>query len=434
MVIDGVPRGVSLIEKYCWEYLNLQNDLKSRIATRVTQLFGRIIRGRVDHGCFYIFSRDLNIWLRDQRNLALLPELLANQIQLGEYIHEALSIKTPDDASKLVSQVLSREEGWIKFYRDWLNEQSVSEDAKRASEEQQAAIREIALAWVRLWSAMWKGDDADKIVRLRGTIEQHLPALATADSRGAGWVDMWLGVSYKIDGEHRSAQDHFARARGRLLAALPLPRAQLEIEGADQIEASPMGRQFLDIFGSGVIEANRRIARDDTALDALTGSPSSPREYEEALRFFGQRLGFQSTRPDNEVGSGPDNLWMSDDGSVAIGLEAKTEKQSGEYNKADIGQAHNHVQWMADRLPHARPLGVAIIGTPESCTAEASPSEAIFMVHSETIARLVASYKDLRQVVAGQFGSARVAQVATLGLGDEWAIESIWQRLDPKSF
>lgn len=434
MVIDGVPRGVSLIEKYAWEYLSLHNDLKSKIATRITQLFGRIIRGRVDNGCFYIFSRDLNIWLRDQRNLALLPDLLANQIQLGEFIHESLGIKTTEDAEKLVAQVLSREEGWIKFYRDWLNEQSVSEEIRKDAEDQQNAIREVSLAWVRLWSAMWRGDEAEKIGRLRQTIEQHLPALATTDSRGAGWVDMWLGVSYKIDGEHRSAQDHFGRARGRLLQPLPLPRAQLEIEGAEAVEASALGQQFLEIFGAGVIEANRRIARDDTALDPLTGSPSSPREYEEALRFLGQRLGFQSSRPDNDLGAGPDNLWMSPDGALAIGIEAKTDKQSGDYNKADIGQAHNHVQWLATNQKGARLLGVALVGTPTSCTAESSPSEVISMIQPTSVATLVAAYKDLRTVVAGQFGSARVAQVATLGVEDEWSIENIWRRLGSTSF
>lgn len=434
MVIDGVPRGVSLIERYCWEYLSLHNDLKSRVATRITQLFGRIIRGRVDHGVFYVFSRDLNIWLRDHRNLALMPELLASQIQLGEYIHDSLGINTPSLASDLVKQVLSREEGWIQFYRDWLNEQSISGQTRKDAVEQQAVIKEISLAWVRLWSAMWRGDEASKINRLRSTIEEHLPALASVDSRGAGWVDMWLGASYNLDGEARSAQDHFARARGRLLAPLPLPRAQFEMDGMTDAQISPMGKQFLDIFGNGVIEANRKLSRDDRALDPLTGSSSSPREYEEALRFFGERLGFQSTRPDNDEGAGPDNLWRSENGETCVGLEAKTDKQSGLYNKADIGQAHNHVQWISKKFPDSQCLGMALIGVPQGCTEESSPGYSITRIDPESVSRLVSAYKDLRQVVGAQFGSARVAQVATLGVNDEWSIEGVWRRLDAKGF
>lgn len=433
MIIDGVPRGVSLIERYCWEYLSLHNDLKSRIATRITQLFGRIIRGRVDHGCFYVASKELNVWLGNQRNLALLPDLLAGQIQLGEYIHEALGIRTPEMAADLVRQVLSREEGWIKFYRDWLNERGVPEDIKKSASEQQETIKTISLSWVRLWSALWKGDDPAKIARLRSSIENDLPALAVADSRGAGWAGMWLGVSYKIDGEDLFAQEHFGRARGRLLAALPLPRAQLGL--GDSVPASNFGSQLVGIFSEGVVQANRRIVRDDMALNPLEHtSNASPREYEEALRLLGEKLGFESTRPDNEYGSGPDVLWVSKNDKKAIAFEAKTDKTSHEYNKSDVGQSHNHVQWVADNERDVELLGVALVGTPERCTSEASPGDAIFMVQPNAISRLLGAYKDIRQSAAAQVGAARAGELASLGRDDEWAIEGIWQRLEPKTF
>jgi hypothetical protein len=433
MIIDGVPRGVSLIERYCWEYLSLHNDLKSRIATRITQLFGRIIRGRVDHGCFYIMSRELNVWLGKQKNLALLPDLLVGQIQLGEYIHEALGIKTPEAAADLVKQVLSREEGWIKFYRDWLNDQGISEEIKREASEQQEVIKAISLSWVRLWSALWKGDDPVKISRLRTSIEGDLSALALADSRGAGWAGIWLGVSYKIDGEDVFAQEHFSRSRGRLLAPLPLPRAQLEFAGAESI--SSFGSQLISIFNDGVIQANRKIIRDDMALSSLEEiSAASPREYEEALRFLGERLGFESTRPDNDFGSGPDVMWISRISKKAIGFEAKTDKTAQDYNKSDVGQSHNHVQWIADNERDVELLGVALVGTPERCTDESSPGGEIFMIHPRAISQLLGAYKDLRQVVAAQVGAGRAAEVASFGDNDEWAIDGVWQRLGPRAF
>ena len=434
MVLDGVPRGVSLIEKYSWEYLNLQNDLRSKIATRVTQLFGRIIRGRVDHGCFYILSRDLNIWLRDNRNLALLPDLLAGQVQLGEFVHEQLGIDTVPKAIDLATQVLGRDEGWIQFYRDWLNEQSISPDVKARMSEQQGAIKNVALAWVRLWSALWKADEPAKISRLRASYEAALVTLAPHDSRGAGWAGLWLGASYLRDGEARHAQDHFSRARGQLLAPLPLPRAQLDRIEPGQSDGSPMGRQFLEIFGAGVIEANRKMARDDSALSAITSEDASVREFEEALRLLGERLGYRATRPDNDLGVGPDVLWESVSTDGIIAFEAKTEKTTDQYNKADIGQALNHAEWLRGNYAGKRVLGVALLGLPASCTAESSPSPAIFHVQLQKIRELLASYKDLRTTSASVIGADRVAQAAQIGLNDEWSLESVWTRLDPASF
>lgn len=434
MVLDGVPRGVSLIEKYSWEYLNLQNDLRSKIATRVTQLFGRIIRGRVDHGCFYILSRDLNIWLRDSRNLALLPDLLAGQVQLGEFIHEQLGIDSVPKAIDLAKQVLNRDEGWIQFYRDWLNDQSIAADVKARMSQQQGAIKDVALAWVRLWSALWKGDEPTKIARLRTAYEGALLALAPHDSRGAGWAGLWLGASYLRDGEQRHAQDHFSRARGQLLAPLPLPRAQLDRIDAGQSDASPMGSQFLELFGAGVIEANRKITRDDRALSALTADDSSTREFEEALRLLGERLGFHATRPDNDLGAGPDVLWESQHTGTLIAFEAKTEKTTEHYNKADVGQALNHAEWLRTNYSGKRVLGVVLLGAPAACTAESSPSAEIYHLQVQRVRELLASYQDLRTTSASIIGTDRIAQAARLGLDDEWSIESIWTRLAPSNF
>lgn len=83
MVLDGLPAGSSLIERFQWEFLRMGNTHSTRIANRIVQLFGRINRGRNDYGVFLISSSDLNTWLSKDRNVALLPQLLQQQITLG---------------------------------------------------------------------------------------------------------------------------------------------------------------------------------------------------------------------------------------------------------------------------------------------------------------------------------------------------------------
>ena len=63
---------------------------------------------------------------------------------------------------------------------------------------------------------------------------------------------------------------------------------------------------------------------------------------------MGECLGFDSSRPDNEVGAGPDVLWKCDLTKVLFGIEAKTDKTGEYYNKADVGQVYNHLQWILD--------------------------------------------------------------------------------------
>jgi hypothetical protein len=434
MALDGVPRGTSLLERYCWEYLDLKADLRSRIATRITQLFGRIIRGRVDNGCFLILSRDLNVWLSDDRNLALLPDLLSAQILLGLYVHEKLGVDNPEKAKALIAQVLGRDDGWVNSYRQWVNSQAVDARIREKATDQQLTIKDAALRWVQYWSALWAGDDPGKIGRLRDAIEGLLARLAAADSRGAGWLNIWLGSQYLAGGEDSLALDHFARARSRLLTELPLPYPVIDKGGLSEDKISPMGKVMLELFRGGVVDINNRIQRDDRALAPLTGEPCSTNEYEEALKHLGERLGFLSSRPDNEQGTGPDVLWRCAETKKAIAFEAKTEKTTDIYTKADIGQAHQHIQWLEDNEKGFKSLGVVLIGPATRVTDQASPSPSMFRVGTDAISRLTAAYKDLRTSVRKEIGSSRIAGIAPLGRDDEWEIEHIFRGIGASNF
>ena len=90
-----------------------------------------------------------------------------------------------------------------------------------------------------------------------------------------------------------------------------------------------------------------RIGHSDS-LSCSTAQDSCPRPHaaqrngssaqvEEAIRCLGQYLGLKSTRPDKEYGTGPDVLWMSEEGHAAC-IEVKTDKQStSSYRKEDVG-------------------------------------------------------------------------------------------------
>ena len=58
MIMEGVPTGSSLLERLQYEHLEMQAAQDRRIAGRITQLFGRINRGRNDYGVFLIEGRD----------------------------------------------------------------------------------------------------------------------------------------------------------------------------------------------------------------------------------------------------------------------------------------------------------------------------------------------------------------------------------------
>ena len=118
------------------------------------------------------------------------------------------------------------------------------------------------------------------------------------------------------------------------------------------------------------VAAPKRLQQD---LVHLNGTGSVP-QTEEALRCLGQYLGLESTRPDKEHDTGPDVLWVGDDG-FALVMEVKTDKEeASSYRKDDLGQLRDHVQWVLDHCEVTRiEQGVcgtllAFVGTRESFT------------------------------------------------------------------
>jgi hypothetical protein len=113
MIMEGLPSGTSLLERYQWEFLRMNNVHAVRVGNRLAQLFGRINRGRNDYGAFLIQGDDLDKWLGNDRNLALLPPLLQKQVLIGREVQGAFGIDSRKQAVALIERVLGRDEGWL---------------------------------------------------------------------------------------------------------------------------------------------------------------------------------------------------------------------------------------------------------------------------------------------------------------------------------
>ena len=80
----------------------------------------------------------------------------------------------------------------------------------------------------------------------------------------------------------------------------------------------------------------------------MDGSGSAA-QTEESLRVLGELLGLESTRPDNEYGTGPDVFWRLNN-EICLCIEVKTDKaETSQYQKKEVGQLGDHVQWVKDQ-------------------------------------------------------------------------------------
>ncbi|APO67513.1 DEAD/DEAH box type DNA/RNA helicase protein [Rhizobium gallicum] len=418
MLIDGAPSGTSLMDQYLFQHLSLSNLFSTKMAGRITQLLGRINRGRSDYGAFLIHGADLNVWLKTERNVALLPPLIRKQVILGQTVQDGLEKSEAADIAALIAQVISRDQGWLQFYRETVDGLEVSQEALTKVKERESQLAASAMAECEFMTRMWQGD----IDGARDALLSVLDATALADAKLAGWYSVWLGAAYENEGDHETSIAHYKKARSRLSAWINVPfkggaDAQIEAEGA----TSPLQKSLLSINHHGPQAIGDLVWKLKQQAKILLDGTASANAKEEAVRMFGELLGLNASRPDNDYGQGPDVIWTDTEGKTGVAFELKTQKNSpAEYTKQEVGQAHNHLQWLADNEGETGWQGLLIVGPPGICKSEASPSDNIFLVETQALAARMLEFAAKVEDTKARIAIERWTLLKEIGGLSEW--------------
>ncbi|MFL5267853.1 MAG: helicase C-terminal domain-containing protein [Stellaceae bacterium] len=427
MIMEGLPSGTFLIERYQWEFLRMNNVHAVRIANRLAQLFGRINRGRNDYGAFLIEGGDLNKWLGNDRNLALLPPLLQKQILIGREVQSEFSIDKPDQAIELIERVLGRDQGWLDYYQREVQLAELDKDQLARHKAAEAFMVSAALSEAKYGAAMWNDDPATA----RRELEKTVDTTVQHDTPLGGWHAVWLGAAFEREGDKDAALIAYGHAMRRLGGGMTLPRpVGGRVEKATGPDLNAFGRSLQDLlsFSHGnKFEAELAKLRKILALI----DHGDPKEAEAGVRALGELLGFTATRPDNDEGTGPDVLWRNDAQPRQFGFELKTDKQTpATYYKKDISQAHDHLEWMQQSHCEYGVLGLALVGPEGSVHARANPSAnmSLCTVPSLTALRdeVLALIEDLRKHAPME----RLIAISKETERDRWDMEAILERLN----
>jgi hypothetical protein len=381
MVIDGLPSATGVLERFMWEYLRMSKTLRTTIASRVVQSFGRISRGMSDYGVVFITGDSLIEWLFNPQNQMAMPPFLQKQLQLCNELSKNLR---PAEISETIDRCLGRDNSWITAYERFID------GAQPLSEQRETAIEtELAICEAKYASAMWRRDYEGAAAILSGTLERA----GELSSSTRAWHQFWIAAATEKAGDSATAVNLYRRAHG---AQANLPAPERTYSAGDGVAISEQAKhaalQFVE-SPTGMIECPPRM---DSQLEPLR-SGGSTNQIEEAIRNLGVMLGLRSTRPDNEEGTGPDNLWVH--GSVAFCIDAKTDKESTSvYQKKEIGQMADHVQWVLRKADVTKVIPI-FAGPAVAASVSANPPDELFVITREKLGELVdrmcATYRDV---------------------------------------
>lgn len=385
LVLDGLPRGEALLTKYINESLRIETVRAATTAIRVVQAVGRIFRSNTDHGAVILVGSSIQRWLSTPFNRAFLPALLQKQLDLAAEIAE--KIDAGDfTAEDVLNDLLAGGKEWDEFYSENIGK-FASKPAKSPPDWLTGAIQTERAAH----HAMWQGDYATAAA----LYAKGAQATEANDPDLAAWNRHFEGFCFERSGRPELAEAAYVSAAARRVS---LGRPKQIGAAKPRILAGAAGTQAARIAQLCNKKAAQTLARAQALPGELVFGSSSGR-IEQAVLDLGKLLGLDSSRPDAELNTGPDILWLSEDEAVGHAFEAKTDKlATSQYNKSEVGQAHDHRQWIKNNH-RKRTVGLSWLGRTLPVSPDSSPDEDLTVFELGSIANLAARVRQLYEAM-----------------------------------
>jgi tetratricopeptide (TPR) repeat protein len=210
------------------------------------------------------------------------PSDAAKTAALGAALVSHVSLDTVDELVDAAQQCLSRDDGWIGFYRHTMEDLEAMIQPVEDAEE----ILQITRAELDFGRMLWAREYADAAKALERGLEQIFAA-----SRPTGaWHALWLGYCYDLLGDPTRARELYERAH-RVERNIP----PFDIQGNVQAQEGYLA-QVLAVVASlrRGTQAHLELPKHfDTELVALEGTGTVP-QVEAALEALGEYLGLEA--------------------------------------------------------------------------------------------------------------------------------------------
>jgi len=261
---------------------------------------------------------------------------------------------------------------------------------------------------------------------------------AQADEKLSGWHNLWLGMCLEYEKDYEAAQEEYFRAYQRLSKKVIVPKT---ISG-DSHDAAAILPALTDFERQISVIAERKspkayektFQRLRTSVAGLDDPNASIPQQEEALRVLGEYLGYASTRPDNDDGTGPDVFWVDENAQKCLAFELKTGKKVEPiYYKKDVEQGHDHLEWIRQNCSNCLCLGLVYVGSHGKRDRAANPSSEMYLCDISILAgirnQLISGIADLRAIPPTQ----RRGKVTEFCSGSQWKLEGIASKVKVNS-
>lgn len=397
LVIDGLPIGQGVTDRLDSMVSENAGGIRSRMVYRIEQGMGRAVRSHVDYAVVLLVGAELSTFVarRDVKDV-MNPDTQA-QLDLAQELVKlareegSAGIKVVQD---MIRQCLGRDEGWKQFY-----DENVRQVLEVSSAGPNATRIDLAHAERAAAAAALAGDARNAAELLQAALNRH-----ELQAREMGWYLQRLATFVHEVDEPRALE--IQQSAHEKNSGMFRPPTVLRRPSAPP--KSDPGGIFLRWFRQ-FENPNGAVAAIQDIKGRLNFEGTSD-TVEQALADLSAVVGADGTRPEKDLGEGPDDLWLWPD--VSLVIEAKTGNQKSLHRK-DAGQLLQSLQWFTraySQRPPPVPIILARVTTPDRGAEFPSGTRVIVW---ESIERLLSDLEGLCVRIADELPIFRTAEAAT---------------------
>lgn len=319
LVLDSLPRGTTIYDRYIQSVLLGSPTFNSRIAQRIEQGLGRATRGKSDYCVILVTGNDIVTFLRAESNRRHLAPGTNAQLELGlavtREIRESVDhSEYPRALTEELRRCLRRDDEWKAFYRSYI------EAARDKAPEGPEKLETLEIATTEHQAAQYF--HRREYRRAQSEVQNILDRSELTD-RERGWF-LQLAAAYTYPANKSEAMSMQKRAY-ELNSSLFVPPEGVTYHKMAEHQQSQSARALQFVLAHENL--NEFVLRTNAICDRLAFGMESEL-FEQALEDVANVVGIDSSRPEKTLGKGPDCLWRGDAGNFLV-MEAKSDTKEG---------------------------------------------------------------------------------------------------------
>lgn len=326
LVLDGLPEVRRYVDRYEQSVLNDGDEILSRQMQKIEQGMGRGVRANDDHCVVMVMGSKLTQALYSTEATGKFSPATAAQMKLSSNLAKQIRGKPLNELATVISLCLERNPDWVKASKKALV--NVTYDgASKISPMAVAQRKAFSLAQLnqfRQAADVIQGlANAEKSIKMQGWLKQQL-------------------AEYVHRFDKPQAQEILLSATivNRCLTK-PLVGITYSKLGLSTISQALRAETFL---ASKFTTANEIVIWFHGLIDDLFFYEDDAERFEKAMALLGLAIGFETQRPEAELGKGPDDFWAL--GALRfLVIECKNGATTDFIAKKDADQLAGSMNW-----------------------------------------------------------------------------------------